>query len=122
MFSSCAAEDTEQNRNFFFDFEQSISEKEVEAKVTHLISRQTTHDNETLDGNTECYVVLKDCENISYRFRVNEEDFHLFEKGRMLKIEILSYNPPNQLRSTEFFWNDVPLFFDADVTNVSAEG
>lgn len=121
MFSSCAAENTEQNRNFLFDYEQNVYEKEVEAKVTHLIARQITHDNETIDCDTECYVILKDCENVSYRFRVNEEDFPLFEKGRMLKIEMLSYSPPNQLHSTEFFWNGIPLFFEADVTDVSTE-
>lgn len=147
MLAGCTTENVEQDEMPLVAWQQNVSEQEIEVEVTELTTTETTNSGGTKVGYgygynfsshkyeygfgivrdnetkvvTEYYVTLTDSNGVSYRFKVNEGAYPLFEEGQTIKVKIKSYDPPSLLRSTEFFWNDIILAFDGEVTYISTE-
>lgn len=119
--------------------EQTVTEKKETVTVTKLSTEERTYRRygyTYTDGygyygyggdyvyipdskivvDTDYYVTLTDKEGRSVRFKVKPKDYSLFEEGKEIELTVVSYDPPTAAHSIDYFWNDITLKFNAEIT------
>lgn len=145
--SLAGCENESKNDNFvpLIATEQTATETEIKVTVTKLIETSDTKNVSNggsgmiynpSSGNwnyaygmggtskvavTKYYAILTDEKGTAYRFEFEGQDYALLSEGQEITVKQVNYDPPSMLKSSEFFWGNARIQFDADVTEMLSE-
>lgn len=143
--AGCESENKNDNFVPLITTEQTATETEIKVTVTKLIEVSGTKNVSNggsgmiynpSSGNwsyaygiggtskvavTKYYAILTDDNGTSYRFEFEGQDYALLSEGQKITVKQVNYKPSSMLKSSDFFWGDVKIQFDADVTGMITE-